>query len=153
MRYWDDWICDICAREFASEDNLLNHEITHREADIECYGCNQFFTTYGGMIIHLESGACASRIDAQDLNRSAAKCFQWKKWTNKAFRWRLLNYGTIEKGEYPYKCPCCESAMPKLSSLFMHVASQACEETLDEGTIGKLQRYLFNRHWGGENSR
>jgi hypothetical protein len=33
-----------------------------------------------------------------------------------------------------------------LSSLFMHVESPACGQGLEEGAIGKLKKWLENRH-------
>lgn len=35
--------------------------------------------------------------------------------------------------------------MSKLSSLFQHVESQSCGQTLDDGVIEKLRRYLARR--------
>ncbi|PVH71362.1 hypothetical protein DL98DRAFT_369698, partial [Cadophora sp. DSE1049] len=54
------------------------HQMVHLERSIECYGCNQTFSTFAGMITHLESGTCESGIDITDLNESAAQLFQWK---------------------------------------------------------------------------
>lgn len=41
-----------------------------------------------------------------------------------------------------YFCPICLDEFSKLSSLFQHIESPACEQGLDEGVIGTLQRYL-----------
>jgi hypothetical protein len=45
----------------------------------------------------------------------------------------------------PYKCPDCDTSLPKLSSLFQHVESSSCDQTLDEGAIGTLRRFLASR--------
>jgi hypothetical protein len=57
------------------------HELTHRSPTYACLGvnCDRSFTTYGGMILHLEANTCPSQIDIVDLGYSAAKCFQWSK--------------------------------------------------------------------------
>ncbi|KAF2118182.1 hypothetical protein BDV96DRAFT_569423 [Lophiotrema nucula] len=138
-----------CGRFFSDASHLQHHEITHRDANIKCYGCHRYFTTYGGMIIHLEAGTCPSGIDVYDLNKSAARCFQWRKWIDKSYRSDLLYHVPIGQGEFPYKCPTCDAGLPKLSSLFMHVASPACAQTLNSWPITKLKRWLKNQHRGG----
>jgi hypothetical protein len=47
-------------------------------------------------------------------------------------------YGRVEL----YFCPSCKAWLYKLSSLFQHIESQACSQTLDDGVIGQLRRYL-----------
>jgi hypothetical protein len=44
----------------------------------------------------------------------------------------------------PYYCPTCGTEVPRLSSLFQHVESRACSQTLDDGVMGTLRRYLAN---------
>ncbi|KAJ5021275.1 hypothetical protein J3E73DRAFT_434834 [Bipolaris maydis] len=106
------------------------HEMTHLERTIECYGCYRKFPTYPAMIIHLEAATCASGINIRDLNQSAAMCFQWK------------SYGRV----YPFRCPGCELSFTKLSGLFQHVYSNACRQDLHEGKMAKLIHWLENRH-------
>ena len=96
------------------------------------------------MIIHIESGTCPSGLDLYDLNESAALCFQWSKYIDSDLRNELL------EGEYPseepYKCPTCSRWFGKLSGLFQHVESPSCSQTLYDGAIEKLKRWLWNRH-------
>ncbi|OCK73621.1 hypothetical protein K432DRAFT_277697, partial [Lepidopterella palustris CBS 459.81] len=75
----DDNVCTICECHFDSPNKLRHHKLVHRKPSVEYYGCTRSFTTYAGMIIHLESGTCASGIDILDLNKSAAMCYQWQK--------------------------------------------------------------------------
>ncbi|KAF1997639.1 hypothetical protein P154DRAFT_524680 [Amniculicola lignicola CBS 123094] len=138
-----------CGRHFDSESNLYHHSITHRLAKTSCLACPRKFTTYGGMLIHLEAGTCASDIDVLDLNKSAAMCFQWRKWIDKAFRDDLRDHVVMEKGVCAFKCPTCQAEVPKLSSLFMHAASPACGQTLNGGSMKKLKRWLWKRHHKG----
>ena len=124
--------------------------MVHLERSIECYGCYQTFTTYPGMIIHLESGTCASEIDIIDLNESAAQCFQWKAYLDEEFRDGLLNRRAVQSDYddtvYPFRCPECDTVFTKLSGLFQHVHSKACSQGLHDGKIGKLVRWLEVRH-------
>ncbi|KAF2279961.1 uncharacterized protein EI97DRAFT_369153, partial [Westerdykella ornata] len=104
------------------------------------------FTTYGGMMIHLESGACESGIDIIDLNQAAAACYQWKKYLFKEYRiyqqTRNEFAGGFDIKAHPYFCPTCDTTFPKLSSLFQHVESPACDQRLNQGGIAKLKRFL-----------
>lgn len=102
------------------------------------------------MILHLESGACNSEIDKIDLNESAATCFQWKGYVVEGYRDKLLgrrdlpfDYGEVV---YPFKCPECNTVFTKLSGLFQHVYSKACDQDLYQGKIGKLVRWLEVQH-------
>jgi hypothetical protein len=47
-------------------------------------------------------------------------------------------YGRVEL----YFCPDCGAWVYKLSSLFQHVESQACSQTLNDGAIGDLRQHL-----------
>lgn len=106
------------------------------------------------MIIHLESGNCRSQIDIIDLNESAAQCFQWKAYLDENFRDELLDRRDLTadyERVYPFHCPECDTNFTKLSGLFQHVCSKACEQGLYEGKIGKLVRWLEKKHEFGGN--
>jgi hypothetical protein len=107
------------------------------------------------MIIHLESGACESGIDIFDLNESAAMSFQWKAYLDEEYRDELLNRYDLESEHsgvvYPFRCPGCDTGFTKLSGLFQHVYSKACNQGLYGGKMGKLVRWLQVRHDGSEN--
>ena len=124
--------------------------MVHLERSVECHRCYQKFKTYPAMIIHLESGACESGIDIIDLNESAAKCYQWKAYLAEEYREELLHRCdlSIEYGisVYPFKCPECDTVFTKLSGLFQHVYSKACDQSLHSGKIGKLVRWLEVEH-------
>jgi hypothetical protein len=137
--------------------DIHQHKLTHREPIFTCYGCPREFRTYSGMIIHLESCACPSGIDINDLAESAAMCFQWSKFIiHEGIREALLEgqrmwsltdiFGNPDKVDC-FMCPECYEQFTKMSGLFMHVESPACSQTLDDGAIGKLRKWLFNRHW------
>jgi hypothetical protein len=102
------------------------------------------------MIIHLESGSCPSEIDIFDLNESAAMCFQWKAYLDEDYRDELLNRDDLQSEYsgtvYPFRCPECDVGFTKLSGLFQHVCSKACNQVLYGGKIGKLIKWLENRH-------
>ncbi|KXS95965.1 hypothetical protein AC578_8109 [Pseudocercospora eumusae] len=141
------YICDEygCDRRFRDLNALEHHKITHLDPSVHCYGCTRMFTTYHGMIIHLEAGNCVSGIDICRVNRLAAWCFQWKKYISKDFYPQLLNEDTAyreDPANHPFRCPTCESTFPLVSSLFMHVHSPSCDQTIGDGAIGKLKKWL-----------
>jgi hypothetical protein len=124
--------------------------------------CDRGFKTYGGMvcdqfsltvlglhsppqIIHLESGCC-SDVDRDFLNTLAAKCNRSNEFILSQYEDNLLD-GDLEyyHGRVnPYFCSTCDAEVPRLSSLFQHVESRACSQTLDDGVMGTLRRYLVN---------
>jgi len=164
-------VCKTCERHFESPSNLehvgrspypvefnanrlLKHRMVHLRRSLEFYSCYQTFSTYLAMVIHLESGACESEIDIIDLNESAAMCFQWKAYLDEEFRDDLLDRHDLRSAYsdsvYPFKCPECDTVFTKLSGLFQHVYSEACDQDLYEGKIGKLVRWLEVRHSAAE---
>ncbi|KAH7067544.1 hypothetical protein BKA63DRAFT_479464 [Paraphoma chrysanthemicola] len=148
-------VCEQCERHFGSHSNLTNHKLTHLDPVYACSGCPRKFTTYGGRIIHWESGSCTSGVGEFGLGYHAARCFQWKKYFVRRidrahlllrfdiFHDALEHYGSDARF---YKCPTCDRRFSKLSGLFMHVESESCSQTLDGGAIGKLRVYLSKRH-------
>lgn len=102
------------------------------------------------MVLHLEAGTCPSGIDVIDLNESAAMCYQWEAYVDTDFRNELLNRDDLKLEYsglvYPFKCPGCDTGFTKLSSLFQHVYSKACNQGLYEGKMAKLVKWLKNRH-------
>jgi hypothetical protein len=108
------------------------------------------FTTYAGMIIHLESGACDSGIDVLDLNESAAMCYQWRKFLDEDYREEMLQCEDLVEvyndTVYPFDCPTCGTVFSKLSGLFQHVDSTSCEQELNREPIVKLVKWLEKRH-------
>ncbi|KIV99803.1 uncharacterized protein PV09_08607 [Verruconis gallopava] len=143
-------VCTTCEEHFQSPGNLENHKIAHLQRTIKCYGCDRKFPTYPSMIIHLESGACPSEIDYIDLNESAALCYQWKAFLDEDYRDDLLDRYDLDlqyaETVYPFECPGCDSYFRRLSALFQHVYSTACNQDLQSGKIGKLVRWLERRH-------
>lgn len=118
---------------------------------MECIGCDRKFTTWGGMVIHLESGRCDSGLDMVDLNETAAMCYQWKKFMEQNYRDDLRECVPLHKKHhpnkiYPFKCPTCENTFSRLSGLFMHVASPSCGEDMSRGAMAKLMKWMENRH-------
>lgn len=94
-------------------------------------------------MIHLESGSC-SDVDRDSLNTLAAQCKRSDEFILSEYEDSLLA-GDVEyyHGKVnPYFCPTCDTEVPRLSSLFQHVESRACSQTLDDGVMGTLRRYL-----------
>lgn len=106
------------------------------------------------MIIYLEGKGCPSGISIDELNRSAAMCFQWKEYIDRPFRQKLLagddSYRSETPEQRPFKCPRCNEWFPLLSSLFMHIWSQSpsCGQGKVPHAMKKLKRWLWKRlHW------
>jgi hypothetical protein len=95
-------------------------------------------------IIHLEYGTC-SNINRTYLNKLAAKCRKWRYFIDEDCRDDLLNHGDTDFLVNPFMCPTCNATVPKLSSLFQHIESSACEQTLHDDVVGQLRRFLESR--------
>ncbi|KAF9729908.1 hypothetical protein PMIN04_010628 [Paraphaeosphaeria minitans] len=143
-------VCRTCEEHFQNPSNLNHHNMVHLDPLIECYGCHRKFVTYPAMVLHLEAGTCPSGIDVIDLNESAAMCYQWEAYVDTDFRNELLNRDDLKLEYsglvYPFKCPGCDTGFTKLSGLFQHVYSKACNQGLYEGKMAKLVKWLKNRH-------
>ncbi|KAH7067511.1 hypothetical protein BKA63DRAFT_522275 [Paraphoma chrysanthemicola] len=146
--YWEhveeENVCTTCERHFSSASNLHQHELSHRKTMYECYRCDRTFKTYGGMIIHLERGTCSDTSEIL-LNELAAECHKWRYFLNHEFQDYMYNRQALEQDSYPYCCPTCDTSLPKLSSLFQHIESDSCGQTLGDSVIGQLRNYLASR--------
>jgi hypothetical protein len=128
----------------------MKHMVVHMARSIECYGCYRSFKTFAHMILHLESGACPSDLDTQDLNMTAAQCFQWQMYIDRNYREAMLEGRNLDEWyceqPFPFECPECERSFAKLSGLFQHASGRTCEQTMSSGAIGKLVRWLDKQH-------
>lgn len=71
------------------------------------------------MMIHLESGACASNVDRADVDR----------WIfNGSYCDDYLNDWDYDR---KYTCPQCSRDFKLLSGFLQHVESNACDEDID----------------------
>lgn len=98
-------------------------------------------------IIHLERGTCSDTSEIS-LNELAAECRKWRHFIDEDYQddmYYCRNLADLHGQVYPYMCPTCDATMPKLSSLFQHVESDACAQTLDDNIIGQLRNYLASR--------
>ncbi|GFF49482.1 hypothetical protein IFM58399_08566 [Aspergillus lentulus] len=122
-------LCDICGKYFNNENDLRMHRQRHQARNLQCYGCYQFFKTFSGMLIHLESGRCPSGTDIDDINRLARECYQSRKYIDT---------------EGDYVCPGCDKFCSKLSGLFQHVEdSLSCSYLKESGQcLAKLEHYI-----------
>lgn len=98
------------------------------------------------MILHLESGSCASGIDKSDLETSAAFCYQSRYFMDEDSRQAIFDDYDLADDCFHFDCPDCDMEFRKLSGLFQHIESQTCDQTLYDGAIGKLRKWLNKRH-------
>lgn len=116
----------------------LQHGLTHAPKIFECYGCDGRFVSDSAMLLHLESGFCACRIEADQIERLAFECHQAGYYTNEDFVW-VYDY-------HPFRCPTCDDQFDRMSALLQHVESDRCDEALTSySPLGKFLRFLKTR--------
>ncbi|KAI9928228.1 hypothetical protein ASPWEDRAFT_170774 [Aspergillus wentii DTO 134E9] len=124
--------CRPCERFFGNDNNLRMHNQTHHPRNLECYGCEQTFKSFSGMLIHLEFGNCSSGTDKSRIYKLAHQCYQRKKYTT---------------GDdlHPYKCPGCDSWYSRLSGLYQHAEDvPGCSEWLEAPKcLAKLRHFIW----------
>lgn len=102
------------------------------------------------MILHIENGGCTSDLTSQDLNMSAAQCYQSHKYIDEDYRTDMLNGEDLEElyaeTVLPFQCPGCNSDFSTVSALLQHASSHTCEQTMQTGAIGKLVKWLEKQH-------
>lgn len=77
------------------------------------------FVTESAMLLHLETGTCASGADRYFVSDIGRRCY------------RAFHYISYSSG-YPFQCPTCETPFGLMSGLVQHVESDHCDECLDE---------------------
>nr|VWO96247.1 C2H2-type domain-containing protein [Ganoderma boninense] len=74
--HYDRW-CAPCKRMFQNENNLRQHlgSATHCPANIVCpmKGCGRSFISTAALVLHLESGTCASGMTREMVDRLVKK--------------------------------------------------------------------------------
>ncbi|KAL2783495.1 hypothetical protein BJX66DRAFT_127263 [Aspergillus keveii] len=123
-------LCIKCGDYFGNANNLLMHQQRHQPRTMRCYGCDHTFKSFSGMLIHLESGACASQMTEDQIDALAHRCYQSRKYVLRG----------LDGGEgWMYKCPTCYREFMKLSALYQHA-----EDVMDcgHGCLDKLQVWI-----------
>ncbi|KAL3410501.1 hypothetical protein V8F44DRAFT_635094 [Aspergillus fumigatus] len=131
-------LCVKCGDYFTNKNNLqMIHQQKHQPRNLECYGCYQNFKSFSGMLIHLESGSCASDTTEEDIDDIAHDCYQSRKYID----------DDLEHGGWLYRCPSCEMRFPKLSALYQHAEDvPPCSSPLNgQGCLAKLKRFVARR--------
>lgn len=86
------------------------------------------------MLIHLESGNCASKVTEEEIDDIARECYQSRKY-------RLDGLGDRR---WLYKCPSCQVGFSKLSSLYQHAEdTPLCFFPVNaRGCLAKLEHFI-----------
>lgn len=86
------------------------------------------------MLIHLESGKCASGVTEDELDNMACECYQNRKYINDG----------LEDGGWLYRCPSCEGEFSKLSALYQHAEDvPPCSYLINgHSCLAKLERFI-----------
>jgi hypothetical protein len=79
------------------------------------------------------------------LKKLTARCRRWHYFIDEDCRNELLNDGDIDYHVNWFTCPTCDAKVLKLSSLFQHIESSACEQTLDDDVVRQLRNFLESR--------
>ncbi|KAH9915944.1 uncharacterized protein BXZ73DRAFT_106010 [Epithele typhae] len=133
-----DRYCPSCERMFQQPSNLHSHlrSSVHQSADIACpmRGCSKSFISRAALVIHLESGGCASGIDRRLVDKIAHKLDRHGTITDPA---RMLEYGQggVEVTDQwatahawngdAFECYLCAREFQTLDSLNQHLRSPA----------------------------
>lgn len=101
------------------------------DRDKECYGCDKMFKSPSGILIHLESRTCPSRVTSAQIEEWAFEHYESDSYTNNRF------------GYNKYRCPECDMNFPKVSALLQHVESAACSADYGyRSTVEELRAYI-----------
>ncbi|KAJ7511592.1 hypothetical protein B0H11DRAFT_1952170 [Mycena galericulata] len=131
--------CAPCQRIFQSASNLNSHlnSALHRPKDVPCpgKGCGLAFVSRSALILHLESGSCASGADRQTINRYVRQYDTNNVITNPA---RLLTGGEVTTylatsaawNGSAYECYLCHGGYRSLAALNQHLASPRHQEKM-----------------------
>lgn len=87
------------------------------------------------MLIHLESGSCASETTEERIDDLADKCPR---------SWEYINGNRRGYGGWIYACPSCDKQFAKLSALYQHAEDVTdCSGPLfGPGCLAKLKRFI-----------
>ncbi|KAF9894431.1 hypothetical protein FE257_007934 [Aspergillus nanangensis] len=102
-------LCVRCGRFFSNENCLQMHRKKHQPRDLKCYGCNRSLKSFSGMLLHLESGGCKSKVTEEDIDEIAREFHKSGSYIR----------GSSDDG-WQYKCPMCKKAFSTLSALYQH---------------------------------
>ncbi|KAF2493929.1 hypothetical protein BU16DRAFT_528113 [Lophium mytilinum] len=145
-------VCPQCHRHNLNANNLEFHRRTHLPATIPCLSsvCDRVFTTFSGMMLHLDSSACLSGLSPVLLNHSVATSEVWPHFVHATWRPYLVDYVDINADiDYdlpPFKCPGCTQGFGFVSAMFQHWGSSCCDHEEVIGVMMEFVSYLRERH-------
>ena len=114
----------------AAADTLSQHLVVHNEADNECLICDREFTTFSGMLIHLESGGCMGEASVKE------RFYDYVENGNV----RDVNFWLRDDGEILLECQVCRKDFARVSGLFQHIESGSCDAHRD--AVGDFEEFL-----------
>ncbi|RDX45238.1 hypothetical protein OH76DRAFT_1388235 [Lentinus brumalis] len=135
----DDVYCVPCKRVFKDNNALRHHQRStfHQGRTIACpmKSCSKSFVSRAALVLHLESGGCASRITRDMVNRIVAALDKGNVITNPS---RLIGGGGVT-GSWAtehawngaqYECYLCHRKFATLPRLNQHLSSPAHAEKM-----------------------
>ncbi|EDN02431.1 predicted protein [Histoplasma mississippiense (nom. inval.)] len=115
--------------------SLQQHKRSHEPRNLECFGCDYTFASFSAMLLHLESGTCASGVDVDYIDELAFECYQSPKYSDNV------------NDDFPFFCLICGSEFGSLSGLFQHSETtlNCRSNTTDRGCLAKLRHFMRMR--------
>lgn len=126
--------CIDCDRHFMSDSHLRSHRNSklHHPQDVGCpfRGCGMSFVSRSALVLHLESGGCASRVSKREIDHFVRQKDTHNIITDPS---RMITGGVEVYKEYiatrgswnghAYECVLCHREFRQLDDLNKHLAS------------------------------
>ncbi|XP_056387692.1 zinc finger protein ZFP2-like isoform X2 [Hyla sarda] len=117
--------CSMCSGTFSSDLELLQHQIEHKEQDMECTVCGKQFSCRSHLARHqkIHTG------EKMFLCSECGKCFTLKS--------ALMRHQMIHTGERPFACSVCGKSFNQRSHYVRHQLSHSGKKPFSCSECGK----------------
>ena len=125
--------CDVCGREFGSDNELQMHMKTHLSKDVACPLCGVCrFASSSNAVAHVESGSCPECLGADNARRGI---YDWTRQNAASLMVPRIEDewgadggggggGGYDDEDEPYMCKECGRSFKCLSSMMSHEADK-----------------------------
>lgn len=137
-------LCVKCNKSFGDRSALTSHSFEHRSRPVLCPGreCNRRCKSAAGLVAHLESGACRSKFNREQINQIAVDLDKTNVITNPA---RLVQgpegpappkraitslATSLSFNGKGFECSLCHREFVTLAALNSHIASPVHDEKI-----------------------
>lgn len=84
------------------------------------------------MVLHLQTGFCASGVDSDLVADLAFECHQGESYTS-------------NDPDFDFECPTCQTPFASMGALLQHAESDYCDEDLDDKRLRQFLNFLRSR--------